>query len=90
MNPIEDKFIHAPSFSFNASGILGAFDIWFCWQSIGFGFQQGVHYVRVGQGMRLNNCVIELHMPANQAIFSIKCQVSAVNIHGHCSNYVLC
>jgi len=38
----------------------------------------GVQYVRVGQDSRLNNRVIDLRTPANQAIFRIQCQVSSI------------
>lgn len=42
------------------------------------GEQEGIQYVRVGQDTRLNNRVIDLRTPANQAIFRIQCQVSAL------------
>lgn len=42
--------------------------------------QQGVQFVRVGQDTRLNNRVLDLRTPANQAIFRIQSQVSTVSI----------
>jgi nondiscriminating aspartyl-tRNA synthetase len=40
--------------------------------------QQGVQFVRVGQDTRLNNRVLDLRTPANQAIFRIQSQVSTL------------
>lgn len=52
------------------------------WYNIGYEvLQEGIQYVRVGQDTRLNNRVIDLRTPANQAIFRIQCQVSAVSIY---------
>ncbi|KAG0564520.1 hypothetical protein M758_8G113600 [Ceratodon purpureus] len=42
------------------------------------GEEEGKKFVRVGQDTRLNNRVIDLRTPANQAIFRIQCQVSAL------------
>ena len=47
----------------------------------------GVQYVRVGQDSRLNNRVIDLRTPANQAIFRIQCQVSSVRTS--CTDYTI-